>query len=158
MKISDLPFHERPVRELLNLVEERATPQHDYAGYGWARVPEVWVGTDEEGRLVEDALVLALHSPDESEPRTDDVVLVFDLPDGTTAPVMLSTFLARWLPVLPAAKTIVLALCNPHGATPPYAGTTPLLYARRGDVTSWIDRDHGDRIELIADAWGTLPA
>ncbi len=160
--IADLPFHERPIRELLHLEGERATPDHDYAGYGWARVPEVWLGVDdagERGELVADALVLALHSPDDAEPLTDDIELELDLPDGSSVLVLLSQFLATWLPRLPRARAIVLALCNPHGAVPraPAGETTP-IHVARGDVTSWLDRDRGDRIELCADAWGTVRA
>ncbi len=158
MKIADLPFRERPLLELLNLNEERDVPQHDYAGYGWALADSVWLGTaDGAGIPVDGSLVLALHSPDEAEPRRDDVELLFDLSDGTSVTVPLSRFLEVWLPRLPAADSIVLALCNPHRARPPYRGQTPLHYAE-GDVTSWLDRDQGDRVELIADAWGTVRA
>lgn len=157
LTIAELPFRERPALELLNLEGERAAPQHDYAGYGWARLPSVWLGADDTGELVADALVLALHSPDDSPPRTDDVELELDLPDGSSVLVLLSAFLASWLPRLPPARAIVLAVCNPHRAHParPPGVTVPIHYAL-GDVTSWLDRDRGDRIELVADAWGTV--
>ncbi|HEX8110595.1 MAG TPA: hypothetical protein VF516_22845 [Kofleriaceae bacterium] len=161
LTIGQLPFHERPVRELLNLVGERDAPDHDYAGHGWARVPRVWLGHDAgdagTGRLVADALVLALHSPDDAEPLTDDVELELDLPDGSSVLVLLSRFLAAWLPRLPRASVIVLALCNPYRATPrpPANATAPICYAR-GDVTSWLDRDRGDRVELLAESWETV--
>lgn len=162
LTIAELPFRERPIHELLHLDGERAAPDHDYAGYGWARVPRVWLGEDadaERGRFVEDALVLALHSPDDAEPLPDDIELELDLPDGTSVLVLLSQFLATWLPRLPRAHAIVLALCNPHGATPraPAGETTP-IHVARGDVTSWLDRDRGDRIELLAASWGTVRA
>lgn len=160
LTIAQLPFHERPVRELLHLVGERDAPDHGYAGHGWARVPRVWLaagaGDAGTGRFVADALVLALHSPDDAEPRTDDVELELELPDGSSVLVLLSRFLATWLPKLPRASAIVLALCNPHRATPrvPEGATAPIHYAR-GDVTSWLDRDRGDRVELLAESWGT---
>lgn len=160
LTITELPFHERPVLELLNLVGERAEPDPGYAGYGWARVPRVWLGGRAgAGRFVSDALVLALHSPDDAEPLGDDIDLELDLPDGSSVLVLLSRFLATWLPKLPRASAIVLALCNPQRATPraPAGATAPIHYAR-GDVTSWLDRDRGDRIELIAESWGTLRA
>jgi hypothetical protein len=163
LTIAELPFHERPVLELLNLVGERDAPDPGYAGYGWARVPGVWLGDGaddrEAGRFIADALVLALHSADDAEPLADDIELEFDLPDGSSVLVLLSQFLARWLPKLPRASAIVLALCNPQHSTPraPAGATAPIHYAL-GDVTSWLDRDRGDRIELIAGSWGTLRA
>jgi hypothetical protein len=36
LTIAELPFHERPVLELLNLVGKRDAPDPGYAGYGWA--------------------------------------------------------------------------------------------------------------------------
>jgi hypothetical protein len=157
--IGQLPFHERPVRELLNLVGERDAPDPGYGGHGWARVPRVWLGnaagdTGTSG-FVADAVVLALHSPDDAEPLTDDVELELELPDGSSVLVLLSRFLAAWLPRLPRASAIVLALCNPHRATlrPPPSAAAPIYYAR-GDVTSWLDRDRGDRVELLAESWG----
>lgn len=161
LTIGQLPFHERPMLELLNLVGERDAPDHDYAGHGWARVPRVWlgdgVGDTGTGRFVADALVLALHCPDDAEPLADDVELELELPDGSSVLVLLSRFLATWLPKLPRASAIVLALCNPHRATPrvPVNATAPIHYAR-GDVTSWLDRDRSDRVELLAESWGMV--
>ncbi|MDB4962198.1 MAG: hypothetical protein JWP01_2197 [Myxococcales bacterium] len=161
MKIAELPLRERPVLELLNLVGERATPDCEYAGYGWARVDRLWLATDDQrGRAVDDVLLLALHSADDAEALADDIELEFELSVGAPVSVLASAFLARWLPRLPAdASAIVLALCNPHRAvlrTPP--GKTPIHYAH-GDVTSWLDRDDdGDHIRLQADEWSTLRA
>lgn len=73
--------------------------------------------------------------------------------------VLASAFLDRWLPVLPRASAIVLALCTPHRATlvRPATATAPVQYAY-GDVTSWLERDgRGERIELAADSWTVLP-
>lgn len=162
LTIAELPFRERPALELLALDGEREAPQHDYAGYGWARLPRVWIGTDADldgGEVITDALVLALHSPDDSPPRTDDIELELELPDGSSVLVLLSAFLATWLPRLPRTSAIVLALCNPHRAVPtvPADLGVPVHYPL-GDVTSWIDRGRGDRVELVADSWGTLRA
>jgi len=57
--ILELPFRERVVRDLLHLDQERAAPDPEYAGYGWARVGQLWL----DDALVEDALVLALCNP-----------------------------------------------------------------------------------------------
>jgi hypothetical protein len=156
LTIGQLPFHERPMLELLNLVGERDAPDPGYAGHGWARAPRVWLGGDAgTGQSVADALVLALHSPDDAEPLTDDVELELELPDGSSVLVLLSRFLATWLPKLPRTSAIVLALCNPHRATPrvPANATAPIHYPH-GDVTSWLDRDRSDRVELLAESWG----
>lgn len=151
MRIADLPFRERPVLELLHLDEDRDLPSRAYAGFGWAQVDELWlaVGAD-DGAPVRDALVLALHSADDGEVLPGDIELEFELP-GAPVTVLASDFLARWLPALPPARAIVLALCNPHGATlrrPPGA-VVPIHYGR-GDVESWRD---GERILLTAESW-----
>jgi hypothetical protein len=158
VKIAELPFHERPVLELLNLLGGRSTPDHDYAGYGWARVGKVWCVGAANAYSVDDALVLAIHTADDAGAIAGDIELEFELPDHPPVSVLASAFLERWLPVLPRASAIVLALCNPHRATlvRPAAVTVPVHYAL-GDVTSWLDHDDGgERIELVADSWSTL--
>ncbi|HEX5062149.1 MAG TPA: hypothetical protein VFV99_22420 [Kofleriaceae bacterium] len=136
------------MRELLHLDEERAAPDPNYAGYGWARVRELWL----DERRVDDALVVAVHSADDSEPIADDVELEFELPGAQPVSVLASLFLAKWLPRLPHTNALVLALCNPHRATlaPPSDAT---LYYANGDVESWVDhdRDRGDRIQLTSE-------
>ena len=133
MTILELPFHERPVLEVLNLDEDRDQPDRNYAGYGWARVDQIWL----DDLVVADALVLALHAADDGPAMAEDVVLEFELPDGTSKQVHASRFLDKWLPQLPQASAIVLALCNWHHATLPRppAATVPLYYAT-GDVES----------------------
>lgn len=155
MKIADLPFRERPVLELLNLEGDRDEPDPDYAGYGWARVPSVFLDDVE----VRDALVLALHSADDGEPLPDDIELEFELSGGGAVTVLLSQFLADWLPKLPRAPVIVLAMCNPHRADLDVEAGVPLYYAA-GDVESWLDESEGpypDRLRLAAeDSWARL--
>ncbi|HEY5926442.1 MAG TPA: hypothetical protein VIV11_32370 [Kofleriaceae bacterium] len=149
MKILDLPFRERDVLELLNLDEERDAPDYNYAGYGWARVDEVWL----DDTPVRDALLLAIHSPDDSPPVTGDIELEFELPEQPSVGAMTSTFLDKWLPTLPRASALVLVLCNPHRAElqRPNAAAGPLYYAH-GDVESWLDHhDAGDRIRLASE-------
>ena len=139
MKIIELPFRERPVLELLNLVEHRDKPERDYAGYGFARVPRVYLIDAHEVIAVDDALVLALHAADDGAPMADDIELLFD-DVGVT--VLATDFLAKWLPRLPAASHVVLALCNPHHAS--LRAPVPMFLAT-GDVESWRE---DDRIEL----------
>lgn len=149
MTILELPFTERDVYELLNLHGEREQPDRDYAGYGWARVPELWL----DDARVTDALVLALHSADDSEPLAEDIELEFELPDRAPVSVLASLFLAKWLPELPRASALVLALCNPHHASlrRPPAASGPLYYAL-GDVESWLDhRPEEQRIRLASE-------
>jgi hypothetical protein len=220
MKIAELPFHERPVLELLGFAEGRDELDRDWAGYGWARVPRIWL-VDRPGRAgaldrlaatprdaarrgdasledlaaharpLDDVLVIAVHSPDDSEPISDDIELELDLEPGRSLPlprrslplprrslplprrslplprrsviVMLSDFLATWLPRLPAAAHVVLVLCNPHRATPRPADR-PVHYAL-GDVEAWLDErtddrkpevDRSPRLMLVAETWCTL--
>jgi hypothetical protein len=154
LTIADLPFRERPLLELLNLDEDRDLPAKDYAGFGWAHVDELWLAVgDDDGERISDALVLALHSADDGEALADDIELEFELPDGAVT-VLASDFLARWLPKLPPARAVVLALCNSHDAAlrRPPAAVVPIHYGL-GDVASWRD---GDRVVLTAETWCTL--
>lgn len=160
MKILDLPFVERPVLELLDFSDERRDVNRDYAGYGWARVPRVWL-VDSSGteRAIDDALVVAVHSSDVGEVLADDIELEFELPGAAPVTVLASQFLETWLPALPRASAVVLAMCNPHVAAlrVPAAATVP-LYVATGDVEAWIDDERG-RLELCADgSWARLGA
>ena len=143
MKIIELPFHERPVLELLDLQHDRAEPNRDYSGYGWARVPRIYL----DDLPVDDALVLAVHSADDGPALPDDIELEFELPGREPVAVLARDFLARWLPQLPRAGAIVLALCNPHAAALRMATDVPAYYAT-GDVTAWLE---AGRIQLAAD-------
>ncbi|MDX2094126.1 MAG: hypothetical protein SFX73_40220 [Kofleriaceae bacterium] len=160
MKIAALPFHERPLLELLNLHIDRDAPAHDYAGYGWARAEHLWLATHEPAAppvRVDDALVLALHTADDAEALDGDIDLEFELELGPPAAVRASLFLAQWLPRLPRdPQAIVLALCNPHDATLrlPSEAPAPLHYAA-GDVFSWIDRETRE-VHLVGDRWSRL--
>lgn len=172
--IADLPFQEQdPLRLLaIDVDNAPATPDLEYYGYGYARVDELWLTCEhapEPLPPVRDALLLALHSADDSAPLDDDVLLEFWL-DGAgengedlAITALLSRFLDVWLPrVSTDERAIVLALCNPHRATiarPRIPGGQPLYYAS-GDVTSWLDM-HDDPtqsavLRLIADAWQQL--
>jgi hypothetical protein len=159
LKIAELPFHERPVLELLHLDVDRDQPDPSYAGYGWARVERIWLG---ETRI-DDALVLALHSADDGERLVDDVELEFELPGPglQSVTVLASAFLERWLPRLPSdAQAIVLVMCNPFDARLRYpnGASGPVHYAL-GDVESWLDPDdRGARIRIAAKTWCTLDA
>ena len=156
--IAELPFHERPTLELLNLAEDRIAPDPDYAGYGWARASCLWlVDSGTPARRVDDALLLALHCPDDGEVLKNDIELYFELPEQPPVTVLASAFFARWLPRLPQdASAIVLALCNPQHASlsQPEETRLPLHFAE-GEVESWIAFDDG-RIELRARRWRHL--
>lgn len=151
---SDLPFLERDLRELLHVAEDRALPDADYVGFGWARARTLWLATPQAPALrVDDTLLLALHGPDDGEALRDDVELYFELPEGAPVTVLASTFLAHWLPRLPRdVSSIVLALCNPHEASLRSPSPHVPLHFARGDVESWVSRDDG-RIELRAPRW-----
>jgi hypothetical protein len=161
LSIAALPFVERPVRALLDLEAERAAPSREFAGFGWTRGATLWLEADAEpARRIDDALVLALHTADDAEPLADDLELELELPDRAVT-VLASAFLDRWLPRLPRASAIVLAICNPHHARlrRPASATAPVHYAL-GEVASWRERpdapDVAERILLTAARWCTI--
>lgn len=131
----------------------------EYAGYGWARVERLYLATDgRRPRRLEDVLVVAVHATDDGPALADDVELTFELPpDGDKVRVHASAFLERWLPRLPRARAIVLAMCNEHGAALrcPAAATAPVHYGI-GNVYAWQELDRAGRIRLLADDWRTL--
>ena len=151
--ILELPFREGAPLDVLGFADGRDAVDTEYAGFGWTRLDRVWL-SEGAGALVEVArpLVLALHAADDGPALADDVLLEFALP-GQAVTARLSTFLERWLPRLPAAGEVVLALCNPHRAR--LAGPPRVRYAL-GSVVSWLDEhDDGDRLRLAADTWLT---
>lgn len=153
-QIAELPFHERPAPELLALDREDADPE--FEGYGWARVDRLWLSAAHGApRRLEDVVVVAVHAADDGAALPDEVELDFAVGERLVR-VPATAFLRDWLPRLPRATAVVLAMCNPHravlaGAT---AGDLPIHYAS-GDVHAWLDP--GDRIRLAAEAWRTLP-
>jgi hypothetical protein len=154
--IADLPFRERPLIELLHLDEDRDEPSRDYAGYGWARAPRIYLD-DGSTRAVDNALVLAIHAADDAEPLAGDIDLAFELADGPGFRVRLSKFLDVWLPKLPHADHVVLVACNPH-RTRLGALLTSTFYYGLGDVASWLDpHDRTAHVRLTAETWCTLP-
>ena len=190
--VADLAFCERPLHELLHLDVDRDEPSHEYAGVGWAIAPSLWLEAGAEqsksGILIQDALVLALHSADDAECLASDIELEFVGPhrfprsevpnapfdsqsprDGTPQGdflrgdvcVLASTFLAHWLPRLPRTSAIVLALCNPHRAAlrAPDGIAVPLHFGV-GEVASWRERanDGTERVILTADTWRSHPS
>ena len=160
LTIAELPFVERPVRELLHLEVDRERPDRAFSGFGWASVDEIWLEAGERpARRVDDALIVALHTADDAEPLAGDLELELELPDRAVT-VLASAFLDRWLPRLPHGSAIVLAICNPHRTAlrRPAAATVPVHYAL-GEVASWREAVAGEmheRILLGADDWCTL--
>lgn len=174
--IADIPFRERDPFALLNLSPgehadpERGGPDLEYAGFGYARVGELWLAAheDPEPRPVRDVLLLALHTPDDAEAHDNDLLLEFwpeGDPDGDepVVQVLLSRFLAAWLPRISRdERALVLAVCNPHHTRlprPPALRGTPMCYPL-GDTTSWYEAPADGlggpgTLELVADAWVT---
>lgn len=181
--VADIPFRERDPLDLLNLsagahaeadAEEDWGPDLDYAGFGYARVGELWLATHEspEPLPVRNALLLALHTPDDARAHQDDLLLEFwiepetcegvDEDDSQTITVMLSRFLTVWLPRLASDEAaIVLAVCNPRHTRlvrPAGLRSAPIHYPL-GDVTSWYDEPAdflaAGTLRLLADGWHT---
>ena len=154
--IDALPFRERPLLELLHLDEgsgDRHAPSRDYAGFGWAQVPRIYLD-DGSPRAVSNALVIAVHAADDAAPLPDDIDLAFELPGNDNARVLLSRFLSVWIPKLPPAETIVLVACNPHRAKLRSTVSAATFHYGLGDVASWLDP--GQHVRLTAETWCTL--
>ena len=182
--IADIPFRARDPFALLNLTPgahadaEHEGPDLDYAGFGYARVGEIWLATheDPEPRPVRDALLLALHTPDDAEIHDNDLLLEFwpdddgdveddgDVADdGDVVQVMLSRFLEVWLARISSdERAIVLAVCNPRHTRltrAPALRGGPIHYPL-GDTTSWCEEPADfmagpGALQLLADAWLT---
>lgn len=163
--IGDLPFRQRPLRELLHVEEHRDAVDQDYAGFGHARAAAVVLESAAERRVVTDALLIGVHHDDDGEARVDDLDLAFEIQPSDPAalpyvvPVGLADFLRVWLPRLRGdERAIVLVTCNPFRTRlprPPAAGATPLYYPV-GDVESWLDEDLDQRVfRLVAEGWRT---
>jgi hypothetical protein len=153
--ISQLPFHERPLIELLHLDDDRDEPSRNYAGFGWARASRIYLD-DGRTRSVDNALIIAVHAADDAEPLAGDIDLAFELP-GDNVRVRLSKFLDVWLPKLPTSDAIVLVACNPHRARLGALETSTFYYGL-GDVASWLDpHDRTAHVRLTAETWCTLP-
>ena len=150
--IAALPFHERPARALLALDRDDVDPAFD--GYGWARLDRLWLaGAHGWRRRLDDVLVLAMHAADDGAARSDDIELDFAVGERLVR-VPASAFLRAWLPRLPAARTIVFAMCNPHRATLALDAGAALHYYALGDVRAWLDP--GDNVRLAAETWRML--
>lgn len=166
-RIADLPFRPAPPDELLGIDWGRpGFVDEDHDGFGWGLVPRLeLVGTDDgpeggERRLLEGALVLALHSAEREATATGpfDLELVVD---GERLHVPLERFLEVWLPRLPPADELVLAVCNPTAFrfTRPSAARATRCWAALGDVDSSARRDpttHETTWALSARSWTTL--
>jgi len=187
--IADIPFRERDPFALLNLTPGRHAdpeddgedgpgapddgPDLDYAGFGYARVGEIWLAAhdDPEPRPVRDVLLLALHTPDDAEAHDGDLLLELwpeatgdqEADEDLVVQVMLSRFLAVWLPRISSdERAIVLAVCNPchtRLVRPPALRTVPIHYPL-GDATSWREEPADflagpGALRLLADAWRT---
>jgi hypothetical protein len=153
LKIADLPFHEKPIRELLALHRHHTREEAlQYAGFGWTRADEIWLNDE----LVSNVLIIAIHADDDGEPLPDDIELAFELDakTGEGVQVLLSKFLEVWLPKLPSEHTIVLAVCNRFDAVLKMPGP-PLRYPM-GDAFACTWSDRTPDICLEAETWCTL--
>lgn len=161
--IRELPFAEESPRALFGIVPGRVTIDEDFEGFGWSRLPRLRLESLESG-VVDDigvALVIALHSasPDEDESAEGDLDLELRVGDEVLI-VALSTFLAAWAPLLPAAQTWVLAVCNPGQeplVRPTGVPAGVALWFGFGDVDAFADHDRlGDLFGFTAKRWKCL--
>ncbi len=158
-RLRDLPFAAGSATAVLGLDHGGASVDLQFVGYGWCGPVTVWLDDGARCVAVEQAVVVALHAADDAPPIADDVLLEFVVDDGptpTSVSALLSAFLAAWLPVLPPAGPIVLALCNPHHAwlVPRLIQLAPsrTWFVADGNVDSWADAAPS-RLRLHAAAW-----
>lgn len=171
--LATIPFDAREPLALLGFRPGREAPDLDYDGFGHARVGHVELVELIEHvahvagarRVVRDARVLALHSPDDAEALVGDIELEFWVDDETAIVALLSRFLAARGPGLVAGESAwILALCNPHHARlqrPP--GVDLPIYYALGDVHARLEADHAGpwsidqvTLSLHADRWLTV--
>lgn len=165
-RLAELPFRRLPLFDLLGFDLAREALDLSYTGFGWAEPAHITLESTREAsrQVIEQPLLLALHSADDAPELAGDLLLELVLGEDRAVATPLSRFLAEWLPRLPAHKPVVLALCNPHRATlAPLPGGRALWYGL-GDVDSWLDAtdeplrgsEHerrDGRFRLTAEAW-----
>jgi hypothetical protein len=169
-RLAELPFRRRPLFELLGFELGREVLDLSYTGFGWAEPPRITLESAPGAtgqvhvQVIEEPLLLALHSADDAPPLAGDILLELVLGDDYSVATPLSRFLAEWLPRLPAHKPVVLALCNPHRAALAGLPVGRALWYGLGDVDSWLDATDeplrgaeeeraGGRFRLTAEAW-----
>jgi hypothetical protein len=167
MRLDQLPFEEREPLTLLGIVRGRAESDREFGGYGYATVPAIELtAAGGPTQVVRDALVIAVHTPDELDEHATELELAFEVElDGelVIALVPLRRFLEeRVAALLGDTKDVVLATCNPQDLRPQlpsWLGGRRLHFAT-GDVIAWLDH-HGDgreTISLQAERWHILSA
>jgi hypothetical protein len=151
LALADVLFARKSPLALLGLDDEQRTDvDHEFAGFGWSELAHVVLADDRDRRELEDAFVLALHTPDEPD-EGDALELAFWIGDDVELRVPWLAFAdAHVRPLLRAEhRDVVLALCNPqHRAIerPSGLGDRRLHWAD-GDVTSWLDPDGSIRLQ-----------
>lgn len=154
LALADLPFDRKPPLALLGLDDpQRTEVDHDFAGFGWGVVPRVVLADDDDRREVKDALVLALHTPDEPTDAPELELEFWIEHDGEELAVLVpwrAFAEARVRPLLRDEQgDVVLALCNPDARgidRPSWLGERRLYHAD-GDVTAWLDPDGSIRLQ-----------
>lgn len=179
---AELPFAEREPWALLGIDRSRrlapdaaAAAADDWDGFGYAWLPRLALEWERGRReVLEDVLLLALHSEDDAPALAQDIELAFWLDgDGGAAAAVgplvvsapLSVFLAAWLPRLLAERAgtppraVVLGLCNPRRtriARPAVVPAACGLWYAVGSAAAWAE-EAGDAAPalfgLTAPAW-----
>ncbi len=159
LTVQTIPFVAKPPLRLLGLTDaSQREPDHDFSGFGWCRPAAVWLGASADPRVVESPLLLALHTPDDPDPRAPLTLEFWFEHDGQEVAVQVSwlRFMReRVVPLLGSESDVVVALCNPHRLPLlTELGGRRLHYAH-GDVTAWLEPHDPDppRLVLRADAW-----
>jgi hypothetical protein len=169
--LREVPFEPGEALAVLGLAHAGDGVDTDYVGYGYCAPTRVWLDDGSATRAVERPLILALHAADHAPPLADDVLLEFVLPPAGAGAAAdpsvtagLGAFLRAWLPVLPPAAPIVLAMCNPQraqlGELVRAIAPARAWWFADGDVDSWLDDPDAPspRLRLQARAWYHVPA
>jgi hypothetical protein len=189
-QVRDLPFPQLDRFTLLHLSPDRVDLDLENYGFGFGRVDKIAL-VEQEGdlrtQLIEDALVLALHTFEQSSPVERDIEIAFWLDedeyyeeedpeeDDLVVLAPLSVFLRKRLGEFIAAvsppgsrpiREVVLALCNPFNTVldRPEGLTSPPIRYALGFTTSRMESDRAGRVwdpdaTLCLDApeWLRLP-
>lgn len=156
--IADIPFPQTPPDDLLGIDWGRpGFVDDDHTGFGFGVVPRLLLRSPTTSTLRTAPLVLALHSADRDPlaPPSAPFDLELDVFDERLH-VPLERFLAVWLPRLPHAADLVLALCNPTAyplTRPAGLATSTRFWYALSDVDSFAESD-SPAPGLVTTTWG----
>lgn len=164
--LRELAFSQRDPHTLFGIREDlEGAIDTEFSAFGWAWVSHLQLEAPGSFLPLRDALVIAVHSLDlaegESPSEAHDFELCFELDDQSVV-CSLKDFLKAWLPQLPPAKEVVLAVCNPFRIPLLYApqlSDGAVFYTPLGNVDCYAEAtSQGPSYILVAEHWQVLHA